>query len=682
MSVATSVGAVRLSVSRCFPDRILTVFLSVLWIVFGSAEGADAQSLTASNVQIQWKVDNRFRLFRDASSFQLHEAAWRQYKSHVEAQALSPEERQKLVQATSVIGAEHVLNDRYIPFTQHLRSKYDWRGWAAQQYTLTCWNPDERMHSACGGVSNYLNPASHGVTAWLSTRQEIAFLQEKNCEWRVNGGEAVVSPCDEPVSLSLPYADGGTIAVNVEGESAISTDAKVRDLLIVGMGDSFASGEGNPDRPVVFSNTGRFRNVYPKRAVDNVSGNAQWTDELCHRSLYSHQLRTALQIAVENAQMAVTFLGYACSGAAIDDGILGPQAYVKYVASGVGNGDPVVAPVSGGRRDMQIYWLLRELCVEKPEREDSHWICPQRKYRRNVDFLLLSIGGNDIGFRDLVTWVSLRESTSASLAGLLGATISAPEFARNMRDILPGAFARLARALELAVPLPSGDLPFDSSRVILTAYPDILVDEAGRVCQAGEDGDDEDQYPANQSLDAFSSWLAADTKKLAAAHAQLEQLHKRMFDLATDHGWTFAGRAYEDRPFRGRGFCAQDKTRIDQPTEQLIMPCWGKAPRPTATCSVNLSGKERSWRPYDPQNETYPYALRQRWVRTFNDAYLVVNEKVTDRQGRVLNDASQRVFSETTGAMHPSAEGQAAMADAILLDLRAVLSEYQPSAPQ
>jgi hypothetical protein len=239
-----------------------------------------------------------------------------------------------------------------------------------------------------------------------------------------------------------------------------------------------------------------------------------------------------------------------------------------------------------------------------------------------------------------------------------------------MKNDLPGDYGRLAKALEQAVPLRDPDVGFDASRVILSAYPDILEDESGRVCPAGKEGVDEDQYPANQSLDIWSSWLVVTPKRLVAAHEQLEALHKRMGELAEDHGWLFAGRAYEDRPFRGHGFCARNPAAGNDPAEQLIMPCVGKADRPTATCSQSWSGKQRAWRPYNPATENYPYALRQRWVRSFNDAYLTVNQKVITRDGYIDAAASESVFVETTGAMHPSAEGHAAMADAILMDAR------------
>jgi hypothetical protein len=639
------------------------VFFLLALVTFGAAS-PQAQTITASNVKIEWKVINRFRLFKDAKTFTVHENAWRQYLIHIDGAADGDEMKQRLRNTTSVLGTEHVLNDRYIPFTRHLRTKYDAMGWAARDVGNTCWNADDRAHSGCGAVEDYVVPKSHDIQIWLKPLDGNKLIAEYNCNWTLNGGAPVTSPCDEPITVGIPYPDGGTVAVGVDGETPISTDIKVKDLLIVGLGDSFASGEGNPDVPVRFDANRRARNVYPKRS----SGSAQWLDELCHRSLYGHQLRTALQIGIENPKAAVTFMGYACSGAAIADGILGPQTYMDYVSKA--DGTDSVRSVKGGSKDTQLRWLLRELCKNTPDKIDGIWTCPDNAYRRDVDFLLLSIGGNDIGFSNLVTWATLRDSTSSKLAKLFGATVSAKQFASKMRDDLPEAYGRLAKAIETSIPLRGADKTFDASRVVLSAYPDILEDETGKVCVSGEEGVDEDLYPANQSLDAQSSWLVVTPGKLQSAHDQLEKLQSRMGELAGDHSWTFASRAYGDRPFRGHGFCAQNQKAKDDPAEILMMPCWGKAERETQTCGSNFSGKIRDWRPYNPETQNYPYALRQRWVRTFNDAWMVINQKVLSKDGRIDEDGSARVLSETTGAMHPSAEGHAAMADAILMDLR------------
>jgi hypothetical protein len=620
--------------------RVLIFLLLACLATMFSQESSLAQTLTASNVQIEWRVVNRFRFFQDPALFKMHEDAWRQYGSHVDGVGLGEDEKLALMKSSSVLGTEHVLNDRYIPFTRHLRSKFDWRGWGAKTLGQTCWDEAEQKHTACG--PDYVLPTSHNIEIWLRPLQPNKLLAEFNCEFRVGTSEPTVAPCDERVNATLPYPAGAAVSVNVSGESGISSEISVKDILIAGMGDSFGSGEGNPDMPVVLDQGKRFRNYYPARLKNDRSGNAQWLDEKCHRSVYGYQLRAALQIAVENPKSAVTFLGYACSGATVEAGILGPQEYVDYVSDD-NETNPTARPLKGGKRDAQLYRLIAELCNVEPLRADAGWQCPQGELKRQVDFLFLSIGGNDVGFSNLVAWSTLRSSVSARVAKFLGATVSPSEFASNVGEQLPGLYASLARVLAETVPIRTPEIGFDPSRVILTAYPDILADEKGTVCEAGEEGEDEIKYAANQSLDLFSSWLAVTTKRLQRAHGQLVALHKTMANLA------------------------------GEATEILRIPCWQLASNNEPYCGVSLKRGERDWKPYDPAAEHFPYALRQRWVRTFNDAYMIINQKVMSKSGRVVERASSAVFSETTGAMHPSAEGHAAMADAMLVDIRAAV---------
>lgn len=655
------------------PLILIAVLLALL------AAPAEAQTLGTSQFKIEWQVANRFRMFNDPQFFKLHETAWRQYLLHVDNQGMASDERDSFVARTSVLGSEHVLNDRYIAFSNILRQNFDWRGWAARGQDQLCYDSKKRTHSACGGIDAYLNPQSHGIELWLTGRG-VAVPATSICEWRIDGRLVAEASCAERVNgpgIELPYPGGAEISVNVVGEPPIIAEARVRDLLIAGLGDSFASGEGNPNLPVAFSDTKRFRNMYPERKRNDAGGNAKWTDPLCHRSLYGQQLRAALQIAVENPQASVTFLDLSCSGAGITDGILGPQTYVERIAGGERSDASTSRAISGGERDSQLYRLLREICAERPEMRRGLAHCPGNAFRRQLDFLFLSVGGNDIGFSNIVAWASLRDTASTAIAAFFGATVSDAEFTRRMRDILPDSYARLAAALEATVPVTSaGDGVFDPSRIVLTAYPDLVTNEAGEICEAApSEGADEDRYAANQSLDMFSSWLTARSSRLIAVREQFAILHKRMRDLAGDHGWSFAGRVYADRMFEGHGFCARNLRRVEDPAEQLMMPCFGFAKRDTQTCQPQFSSKEGTWRPYNPATEHYPYALRQRWVRTFNDAYLMMNQKVTDRSGNIDEKASAAVFSETTGALHPSGEGHAAMADGLMLTLRPMLYE-------
>ncbi len=650
----------------------------VIAMLLPGLAAARAQTLGAGSFKIEWQVVNRFRLFRDPASFKRHESAWRQYLLHVDGRGLAAHETEALASRTSVLGSEHVLNDRHIAFTRMLRQNFDWRGWAAQASGGLCYDQESRRHSACGGIDAYLNPPGHGIELWLTALGREPVPAGQSCEWRIGGRVAATAPCGERVSgpkVALPYPAGAEISVAVIGDQPIMLQAKVRDIVIVGLGDSFASGEGNPEVPVEFAEARRHRNLYPRRKADDTTGSAQWTDRLCHRSPYGHQFRAALQIAIENKQAAVAFLDYSCSGAGVEEGILGPQQYVERESKTEVETQPTAVPLSGGTKDSQIYRLLREVCLEKPKEKNDLWTCPDEQYRRNIDFVFLSVGGNDIGFANVVAWATLREGASAMIAKFFGATVSAKQFAENMREVLPGAYARLAKAFEAALPVYSaGDKVFDASRVVLTAYPDPVTDETGNICKAGGE-EEEDLYPANQALDGFSSWLVAGSRRLSAVHESLGTLHKTMRDLAGDHGWTFAGRIFAERMFEGHGFCARNPEFALDPPEVLMIPCWGDADRPTLSCQSSWTGEVKQWRPYNPATQNYPYALRQRWVRSFNDAYMAINQKVVDRDGKIDERTSAGVFSETTGALHPTAEGHAAMADALLLDVRPIVKE-------
>ncbi len=647
----------------------LLAFLA--FITVPSAASA-AEVLSADNVQIVWKVSNRFRFFKDPEIFKAQELAWRQYGQHVAARDDSGEDSQMYYYNSSVLGIEHVLNDRRIPFSNIMRTKFDWRGWAASAVDGTCYDSKKRLHEACGGIDNYLNPKSHVVELSLKPLSGQNLIAEYDCEWQVTGSDVIKAPCDQAVEAEIASPEGSTVSVNVAGERPISLDIKVKDILILGLGDSFASGEGNPDVPVALAGNAVEDNLYPRRARNDDGGSARWLDETCHRSLYSYQMRAALQAALENPHGAVTYLGYACSGASVDRGILGPQAYVEYASDGAG----ATTEQWGSKSDGQLARFLREDCKVKPVQTDDGWTCPGENFKRPVDYVFLSVGGNDIGFANLVAWTTLRGGVSARLAKFLGATLPAQDFVNNLGKDLGNSFTKLARGLELAVPLRAEGLAFDPARVILTAYPDILADEKGNICQGQTDGGGpEDQYASNQSLDRFSNWLVVTQKKIEAAHDALGSLHLRLSQLAEAHGFTFAGRAYADKPFQGHGFCAQRKDRLDDPAEILMIPCYGSAPRPTQSCLPGIISKAEGWRNYNPETENFPYALRQRWVRTFNDADMVVNQKVVDRFGAIDDKATAAVFAQTTGGMHPNAEGQASMADAMMMDLRADITK-------
>jgi hypothetical protein len=86
----------------------------------------------------------------------------------------------------------------------------------------------------------------------------------------------------------------------------------VRDYLIVSIGDSYGSGEGNPDVPQKFA-TGPFDIPLPI-----VTRGAVWEDARCHRSATAGPAQAAMRLELADPHSSVTFLSFACSGANVE----------------------------------------------------------------------------------------------------------------------------------------------------------------------------------------------------------------------------------------------------------------------------------------------------------------------------------------------------------------------------
>ncbi len=148
---------------------------------------------------------------------------------------------------------------------------------------------------------------------------------------------------------------------------------------------------------------GPWKQVGDKSFIDE---NARWLDQACHRSLYSFEMRTALQLAVEDPHRAVTYAGFACSGAEVTFGL-----FLHYKGNEWVPNPPDLSQISAaadaqcGRRDAPV--------VDMPEAYHMNGVIPELKggvalskcpyeEARKIDLVLLSIGGNDIGFARLV----------------------------------------------------------------------------------------------------------------------------------------------------------------------------------------------------------------------------------------------------------------------------------------
>ena len=181
----------------------------------------------------------------------------------------------------------------------------------------------------------------------------------------------------------------GTYAVTLtataaEGEQATATkQVKVEDLVIVSVGDSIASGEGNPD-------------------VESTLW-ARWQLERCHRSAFGGPAQAARWLEAADERSSVTLLHLACSGGRMEgdrDGA-GPNAPLKAGAPGIGG---LLTPYEGVTEDSDTSPCAAsgrtDLNACEPPQLDQ---AVDKLGEREPDALLVSIGANDMWFSSILT---------------------------------------------------------------------------------------------------------------------------------------------------------------------------------------------------------------------------------------------------------------------------------------
>lgn len=609
---------------------------------------AKAQTASDGALQISWEVRNRFRLFREERDFLLHAESGR---------------------SRSILAAE-----------QALEMQSDGRGWARNTVNRLCIDLAGRVSEPCtrdNFKESYLTPSDHPVVIRVAGPVPVG----ATCAWSLDDGEGPATStldCAEPVNYRARYGRTTVVTVDVssgsDGGQRVATEIAVRDIFIAGLGDSIASGEGNPDRPVALSDEGFCFRSYlgmaytqyyrPSRAgykggraceaPDLLSvwqkQSALWFNAACHRSLYSYQTRTALALAVQYPHIAVTYLPLACTGATIADGLFGSQRARDCPPSKSGS--------CQGTVNAQLAELREAVTAAKRRQPD-----------RNLDLVLLSVGANDIYFSGLVADVIVDTATERALFRRSGVLASVDDARGALMRDLPQGFAKLREALKPLV----GDM----SRVVYTSYANPTLADNGTPCPGGRAGFDiHPSFNAEpQRLAAVSNFVEGEflpqLKALALCQAGILCRNPRAdrMTFVDAHQSTFAN----------HGFCARAEN--DPEFDRQCFSARGESfdsDIVTAASQPMVCGRSAG--------EYRAYLPRARWIRDANDSYFAAmtypQGLPSSQQPSDIHDATWGVLSAVYGgAVHPSAEGHAAMADAALPAAAAAL-QLDAAAPE
>ena len=144
-----------------------------------------------------------------------------------------------------------------------------WRfGWASALARSTCFSATNRGHWGCklANGEDYVGARKADVLASVTEAPA-----GRECQWLVNGVVAATTPCGTAqIRLAdIPIGTAFTLAVKADGSAlAEAPDQTIRPVTILGMGDSFASGEGNPEVYVGNAQARQLRRLTNNQSVE------------------------------------------------------------------------------------------------------------------------------------------------------------------------------------------------------------------------------------------------------------------------------------------------------------------------------------------------------------------------------------------------------------------------------
>jgi hypothetical protein len=622
---------------------------------------------SAGAAELLWQVENPFRFFKSTRSFALHEAAYNAVRGNLNNPA----------PADIIWRTERKLNDPdcrdastpdRCAATAGARYQQSRLGWAAQTLNDNCYEVNgkprryspvcERKYSWGSAKEDYVLPDAHTVQIHISPEQLTGVTGECVWTWQPRKPAAAGKvetkklACKDKLTIArVPYSldraqSGVSVSVKLPDGRELSDKAVVvDDLFVVAMGDSFASGESNPDRPVQFSGAREMvydpamlrdevaetrgieqllpkfglssandynPKVLPRRMMDDElaarvnqltsaafktafdKSGAQWLSRDCHRSQYGYPFRVGIQLALENRHRSITFASFTCSGSEIMHGLfteLDPRE--GFTEPGGGKVRPQLDQLSdllcrGGTaaRTLQVSYNLPTFTTGSTsistQRIAKAW-CPPAARKRPIDVVLISIGGNDVGFGGLVAY-SMTESAGdfAPAAALVGSSIRfSPQVSRVYLEVLDERMKALKDAL-------NDGFGVTASRVLQSSYEPIQFDENGGLCGTqptlGLDVHPNlklSQPRLQETADFLHDFLGrleciTSTAKGKSCPANLATGAGTGFTLVTDH----------IPEFTKRGVCARDPKHLLQDNANMRVP--------------RKSANGESWSPYSP----------------------------------------------------------------------------------
>ena len=193
------------------------------------------------------------------------------------------------------------------------------------------------------------------------------------------------------------------------------------DFLVLALGDSFMSGQGNPDRRHESSRSlADCASDLGCRGDDRQSEESLrriWMDSRCQRSAWATPIQTGLKLANQLKQQrgAITVVNFACSGAEVDRGLTsqyaGQLTLPEFHSSTPNLGwktDPIAKSQLAADNFLSSQIDAAVAMLNSQERLNG--VQP----KNTIDALIIDGGGNDNGFAKVVFDLTLLSSSSTT----------------------------------------------------------------------------------------------------------------------------------------------------------------------------------------------------------------------------------------------------------------------------
>lgn len=385
---------------------------------------------------------------------------------------------------------------------------------------------------------------------------------------------------------------------------------------------------------------------------------ARWFSADCHRSQYGYPFRVGIQLALENRHRSVTLVSLACSGAQFSEGLFMEMAaregkIAKVRAQLDQLSDLMCRGGAASRTVNAAYQLpMYDLGSTKVENRtvNMRW-CPPAQRKRPIDLVLMSVGGNDVGFGALVLYAMTESAADiAPIVGLVGHQM-------RFTPIISRAYlAHLDKRMKAVKDALHDGFAVAPDRVVQNAYEPIHFDERGAVCGAEPTlgMDVNPKFKLSQVRIGEVGEFFKDLVKQLECTNSSRRRNDCPANLATGSGTGFTLVTEQQVKFARRGICARNPRNVAADGTYMQMP------RKTS----------EDFQPYSPADWT-PYASHWRLFRTPNDVFLTAN---THKEGLSPFDILQPSYvGLISGAVHPTAEAHAMVADTVMAHARKVL---------